>query len=151
MGNWRCLGCRSPQFLSVEEIKYRCLWPKARTSVLIVTLLPIHVGDHARSLSAQQRALIVSLCAQCSVTHDPDLLVMPKLLLNFVHVGNTQRCSELKSAKSCGQVCGHQLQCGRHYCQKICHEGPCGRCDTLLIINCFYGRKRETMACGTMG
>eukprot|EP00930_Biecheleria_cincta_P067894 TRINITY_DN5484_c0_g1_i1.p1 TRINITY_DN5484_c0_g1~~TRINITY_DN5484_c0_g1_i1.p1 ORF type:complete len:1090 (+),score=115.43 TRINITY_DN5484_c0_g1_i1:1400-4669(+) len=29
---------------------------------------------------------------------------------------------------TCGNVCGRLLECGEHYCERVCHSGDCGQC-----------------------
>lgn len=30
---------------------------------------------------------------------------------------------------ACGGVCGNLLDCGKHYCEQLCHDGPCAPCQ----------------------
>jgi len=77
---------------------------------------------------------------------------------------------------SCGKPCGKQLKCGKHQCDKICHEGPCAdvctqpcmvpkpcghccgapchegpcpdvTCSARVTIICECGRRQTTIAC----
>lgn len=43
---------------------------------------------------------------------------------------------------SCNSICGKKLKCGNHYCNEICHPGPCGECDMLpgRIKTCYCGK-----------
>ncbi|MCO5567244.1 hypothetical protein L7F22_020933 [Adiantum nelumboides] len=154
VGNWRCPGCQSPQFLSAEEIKYRCFCGQMLDPQVDYYLTPHSCGGPCRKpLSSAKSPYCKHICTlQCHPGPCPpcNALAPPQ----FCSCGKSsyiQRCSDLKNAKSCGQICGHQLECGRHYCQKICHEGPCGSCDTLLTVTCFCVKRRQTMACGGMG
>ncbi|XP_037077083.1 protein shuttle craft-like [Pollicipes pollicipes] len=51
----------------------------------------------------------------------------------------------------CGGVCGRQLACGRHPCDKLCHEGDCGPCllSPALVERCPCGA-RPLCRCGFM-
>lgn len=154
VGNWRCPGCQSPQFVSAEEIKYRCFCGQVLEHQVDYYLTPHSCGGPCKkSLSSGKSPHCKHICTmQCHPGPCPPCNALaPPQFCPCGKTSYTQRCSELKSAKSCGQTCGHQLQCGRHYCDKICHEGPCGSCDTLLTVNCFCRRKIEAMTCGTMG
>jgi hypothetical protein len=42
------------------------------------------------------------------------------------------------------------LRCGRHYCDKVCHEGLCGPCKFLIKASCFCGEKEEMILRGDM-
>ncbi|KAH7330948.1 hypothetical protein KP509_20G009600 [Ceratopteris richardii] len=153
VGSWRCPGCQSPQFLSVEEIKYNCFCGQVLEPQVDYYLTPHSCGGPCKkSLSSAKCPHCKHVCTmQCHPGPCPPCNAMaPPQLCPCGKTSFTQRCSELKSAKSCGQICGHQLQCGRHFCQKICHEGPCGSCDTLMVVRCFCGRKEEAILCGTM-
>ncbi|XP_043227759.1 protein shuttle craft-like [Amphibalanus amphitrite] len=43
----------------------------------------------------------------------------------------------------CGQPCGRQLDCGRHHCDRLCHEGECGACPLSpeLVQRCPCGAR----------
>jgi len=43
---------------------------------------------------------------------------------------------------SCGGVCGRQLACGNHTCQRTCHTGPCNECAVLPknVDKCACGK-----------
>lgn len=32
---------------------------------------------------------------------------------------------------TCDSICGKDLSCGKHTCQKKCHQGECGPCDKV--------------------
>nr|XP_009857509.1 zinc finger protein isoform X1 [Ciona intestinalis] len=50
---------------------------------------------------------------------------------------------------SCGEVCGKQLACGFHHCEKVCHkDGECGDCPRAGVRTCPCGKKKlQGMAC----
>ncbi|KXN84089.1 hypothetical protein AN958_00476, partial [Leucoagaricus sp. SymC.cos] len=37
----------------------------------------------------------------------------------------------------CGNVCGRTLPCGKHACQKVCHEGGCNDCPVRETARCW--------------
>ena len=53
----------------------------------------------------------------------------------------------------CTRVCGRPLKCGTHFCQELCHKGPCNSCREALFddISCHCGRTILTppLPCGT--
>lgn len=58
--------------------------------------------------------------------------------------------------ESCGKVCNKTLDCGKHKCQKRCHDGPCAPCpfqpERLKYCPCGYNTiesliGRERKAC----
>ncbi|KAI9017529.1 hypothetical protein BC832DRAFT_518836, partial [Gaertneriomyces semiglobifer] len=61
------------------------------------------------------------------------------------------RCSELGNvdfAKSCGEVCGKELNCGNHHCERTCHSGPCSPCSVTFIQSCACGKTTRELSCG---
>lgn len=42
---------------------------------------------------------------------------------------------------SCGKVCGRELKCGVHHCERMCHEGTCPPCktDPSVVATCPCG------------
>lgn len=69
----------------------------------------------------------------------------------------SNRCSAITSHSglsaveplSCGQTCGRLLNCGVHHCKTACHPGPCEPCDVSIVAECYCGRERKPMTCGT--
>lgn len=49
---------------------------------------------------------------------------------------------------SCGDTCGRMLPCGLHKCQKTCHKGDCGDCETVRDKKCYCGRESTSTLCG---
>ncbi|KAL2351746.1 hypothetical protein BJ546DRAFT_918700 [Cryomyces antarcticus] len=53
----------------------------------------------------------------------------------------------------CTRPCGRLLKCGSHYCDSLCHKGPCGSCREAIFtdISCNCGRTVLTppLPCGT--
>ncbi|KAJ4959761.1 hypothetical protein NE237_019671 [Protea cynaroides] len=61
----------------------------------------------------------------------------------------TPRCSDRKF--TCGQPYNKLLECGRHGCEQICHQGPCGDfCEALIYPLCFCKKKVEVLLCREM-
>eukprot|EP00884_Botryococcus_braunii_P007472 jgi/Botrbrau1/16726/Bobra.0276s0006.1 len=40
----------------------------------------------------------------------------------------------------CGRVCGKELPCGRHKCERVCHSGACGDCPLSAARTCPCGK-----------
>jgi transcriptional repressor NF-X1 len=49
---------------------------------------------------------------------------------------------------SCGNVCGQSLNCGKHVCQKTCHDGVCDPCEVLDQARCWCGKEEKQVRCG---
>ncbi|XP_058079587.1 NF-X1-type zinc finger protein NFXL1 [Magnolia sinica] len=60
--------------------------------------------------------------------------------------------NEVNGLFSCNSVCRKELSCRHHYCDEVCHPGPCGECDLLpsRIKTCHCGKTpltRERQSC----
>ena len=53
----------------------------------------------------------------------------------------------------CTRQCGRLLKCGTHFCEELCHKGPCGTCREAIFdeISCRCGRTvlHPPLPCGT--
>lgn len=53
----------------------------------------------------------------------------------------------------CTRQCGKPLKCGNHFCEELCHKGPCGTCREAIFeeIPCHCGRTvlMPPLPCGT--
>lgn len=62
------------------------------------------------------------------------------------------RCADtdyLTPGKSCGEVCGELLGCGKHYCDKQCHAGLCPPCQVTEAQACYCGKETREAKCGS--
>ena len=50
--------------------------------------------------------------------------------------------------KACDKVCGKLLNCGKHKCERICHEGDCGQCPRTEVVECHCGLEEKEVECG---
>ena len=58
-------------------------------------------------------------------------------------------CAAANNKQSCGQMCGKQLSCGKHFCKEICHEKEqCSRCDMKVSSKCYCGKVEKDVRCG---
>eukprot|EP01130_Rhizamoeba_saxonica_P001834 TRINITY_DN11669_c0_g1_i1.p1 TRINITY_DN11669_c0_g1~~TRINITY_DN11669_c0_g1_i1.p1 ORF type:complete len:982 (+),score=162.28 TRINITY_DN11669_c0_g1_i1:289-2946(+) len=59
-----------------------------------------------------------------------------------------RRESCLDPIPTCSKVCNKLLYCGKHYCDKICHEGNCSDlCTESVIVSCKCGGSSQTFEC----
>ena len=66
------------------------------------------------------------------------------------HCGKTEvvlRCGEGANGVSCGGICGKPLSCGNHFCQEVCHPGPCRPCAVQAEMTCYCGKRTELRPC----
>ena len=47
----------------------------------------------------------------------------------------------------CATPCGRLLACGHHYCDVLCHAGPCGACPRSGARSCPCGKKVSLKPC----
>jgi transcriptional repressor NF-X1 len=57
------------------------------------------------------------------------------------------RCSDKIDSKSCGEICGKKLNCGKHTCDSICHEGDCKPCPITSKQKCYCGKEEGIKPC----
>ncbi|EKF26023.1 hypothetical protein MOQ_010302 [Trypanosoma cruzi marinkellei] len=48
---------------------------------------------------------------------------------------------------TCGNVCGRVLDCQRHTCQALCHEGGCNSCGKRVLTKCVCGATQQLVSC----
>lgn len=158
--NWRCPGCQSVQLTSSREIRYVCFCGKRQEPPSDLYLTPHSCGEPCGK--PLDREILVAggskedlcphncvlqchpgPCPPCKAFAPPRLCPCGKKLI-------TTRCSDRKSALTCGQCCDRLLDCGRHRCKKICHLGPCDPCQVLVSASCFCKKTKELVLCGGM-
>jgi len=61
-------------------------------------------------------------------------------------------CSSDIHGFECGAVCGKELNCGRHYCERLCHSGDCSECSAVVEVRCYCGAvMREKLCAADVG
>lgn len=152
--NWRCPGCQSVQLSSPDELRYYCFCGKVQEPEVEFYLTPHSCGGPCgKPLEKEKKTPSCphtctlqchpGPCPSCSAMAPPQPCPCAKTTI-------TRRCSDHKSIESCGQCCEKPLRCGRHYCDKVCHEGLCDPCKVLIKASCFCGEKEEMILCGDM-
>ncbi|KAI3976464.1 hypothetical protein MKX01_008322 [Papaver californicum] len=157
--NWRCPGCQSVQLLTSKEIRYLCFCGKRPEPPSDLYLTPHSCGEHCgKPLERQMQngdddddrcphVCVLQChpgpCPPCKAFAPARRCPCGKKMI-------TTRCSDRKSVLTCGQLCNKVLECGRHSCKKICHTGPCERCEVPMDASCFCKKKKEVVLCGEM-
>ena len=75
-----------------------------------------------------------------------------QLVTQSCYCGKEKRFSKCKDLKdntfSCKKVCAKILDCGKHGCKAICHDGECPKCTwTTLPISCKCGKESRQFSC----
>lgn len=60
------------------------------------------------------------------------------------------RETDYQNGWSCHEVCGDLLPCGEHMCEKSCHPGLCGDCETLIEARCYCGAVQKPVPCSSL-
>ncbi|EPS69523.1 hypothetical protein M569_05241 [Genlisea aurea] len=156
--NWRCPGCQNVQLISAKEIRYVCFCGKRPDPPSDLYLTPHSCGEPCgkaleRELPADgmtSEYMCPHLCVlQCHPGPCPPCTAFapPRSCPCGKKVIAT-RCSDRRSALTCGQICDRILDCGRHSCKKACHIGSCDPCEILIDASCFCKKNIETVPCG---
>ncbi len=153
-GNWRCPGCQAVQLISADELHYYCFCGQIEEPSLDYYITPHSCGGPCRKLLDRGKnghckhhctmQCHPGPCPPCMALAPPQSCPCGK---NTVIL----KCSEQdKGARTCLQPCGRALDCGRHFCDQLCHEGACNPCEVVVSAKCFCGRQQEGMLCGQL-
>ncbi|KAH7421741.1 hypothetical protein KP509_13G073500 [Ceratopteris richardii] len=70
--------------------------------------------------------------------------VCPPCLKSGIHKCRCGRVEEVRvcsdSIFSCKKPCGKPMKCQKHWCKKVCHQGPCGECELQGKQRCPCGK-----------
>jgi len=146
---WRCPGCNST--MNDEPGTYHCWCGKEINPSPVAGLAPHSCGQTC----SKPRATCPHPCPlQCHAGPCPPCILMGPSQSCFCGKNvSTKRCGETDYTKgwSCHEICGDLLPCGEHECQKECHSGLCGSCETLVASRCYCGRESKELPCDTLG
>ncbi|XP_067003149.2 NF-X1-type zinc finger protein NFXL1 [Anabrus simplex] len=82
------------------------------------------------------------------ICHPGDCPPCPKTSMQYCQCGDKQMlrpCAD--PVWNCNKVCNKPLSCGHHFCEKICHAGPCGDCPLTGARTCPCGKTSYNLAC----
>jgi len=139
---WNCPACRSP-YEQCPNI-YRCFCGKQQNPLFIPGEPPHSCG----SICGRKRK------GNCSHScnkwcHPGSCPKCPVMSEQFCGCGKTsviKRCYQ-QNFFSCQQICNKLLNCQRHRCQLVCHDGNCNECDVIIEEDCFCGKKKRSRKC----
>ncbi|KAK0203953.1 hypothetical protein DFS33DRAFT_1260721 [Desarmillaria ectypa] len=141
-GEWRCPGCQGKRAVLIGS--YQCFCgstpsPNARLATPHSCGNPCsrpRVGcPHPCSLLCHPGP-----CPPCKITLQVPC-GCPRRRIVPVRCGGDTRVS-------CNEVCWQRLTCGKHLCQKTCHQGDCGSCEQREMSKCWCGKAQREVACG---
>lgn len=145
---WRCPGCNLPQ--DVKPNYYSCWCGKDHDPRSIIGLPPHSCGQtcgRQRGLPKKcphpcDRLCHAGPCPPCTNLGPKQTCYCGKEIVQ-------RKCADTKydCGWSCGKPCGDSMPCGEHTCQRPCHEGLCGGCETRLDARCYCGKNERSLMC----
>ncbi len=149
---WRCPGCNLPK--DTLPTLYTC-WCEKEADPRSISGLP----PHSCGQTCGKQRLLPKECP-----HPCELLCHAGPCPPCTHLGPIQSCfcgkkstsrrcvdTDYVSGWSCGEVCGDPMPCGEHTCQRPCHEGLCGACETKIDCCCYCGNAKKSLVCYEKG
>jgi hypothetical protein len=158
-GNWRCPACQSTFSPDLLPRQYRCFCGRTVNPSAKGTATPHSCGNQCSRPRKDgcnhpcQDKCHPGPCVPCSIVVEQKchcgkkdrIRVRCSAINGPVHASATSTKAELLSCKS---ICGRKLKCGKHECEKICHEGDCGDCERDREKKCYCGRESVKEKCG---
>ncbi|CAG8492678.1 42168_t:CDS:2 [Gigaspora margarita] len=144
-GSWRCPGCQNKSE-SIPEV-YKCFCGKVENPKFTRFLTPHSCGNACK----KNRDCTHDCTQPCHPGPCPPCSAMGPIQYCFCGRKTYQlRCIEIDhtAGKSCEEVCGKLLGCGKHYCKEQCHPGDCAQCEVIELQKCFCGQTERDATCG---
>lgn len=146
LADFRCPFCQSV-ISSNTVAEYKCFCGKVKDPAPDTFLLP---GSCGQACGKRRK----DPCCPHSCTlmcHPGPCPQCPLTRTQFCFCGKSEKtvgCSSGSRGFECSDVCGKQLDCGKHFCKAICHEGPCPVCCLIVKQSCFCGGTEKKVRCG---
>ncbi|KAF9547072.1 FKBP12-associated protein [Mortierella hygrophila] len=144
---WRCPGCQNTQVSIPQE--YSCFCGKVNNPDFNRYLTPHSCGE----LCGRSRECPHPCNNPCHPGPCPPCGGLGPI--QSCHCGNDSfqlRCVDtdfsFQTGKSCNQVCGELLGCGKHSCTSLCHAGLCPPCEEFEEQKCYCGKHGRKARCG---
>ncbi|CAI2162145.1 13798_t:CDS:2 [Funneliformis geosporum] len=142
--SWRCPGCQNRCDV-IPEV-YKCFCGKTENPSNNRYFTPHSCGN----VCGRKR----------DCPHDCTLLCHPGPCPPCSAMAPTQYCycgrktfrlrcidTDYDNGKSCGEICGQLLGCGKHSCEKECHDETCPKCNIIEIQKCYCGQTEREARC----
>ncbi|KAL1808985.1 hypothetical protein ACET3Z_025975 [Daucus carota] len=140
---WNCPKCRSEYSKSNIPKTYYCFCGKVENPVRDPWVLPHSCGEICgRDLFDKCGHCCLLLC------HPGPCPSCPQLVKSVCFCGkihDVRRCGAKDF--SCDGVCSKRLDCERHKCGEICHDGECPPCREHGVYRCQCGKVEEEREC----
>lgn len=142
---WRCPACQN--VASQPPTSYICFCGKVTNPEFQRNEIPHSCGDICGKKRTGGECI-----HRCNILcHPGPCPPCPAFITKSCICGRTSkqvRCS-LTEGLRCGQVCAAQLNCTKHSCTEVCHQGPCQPCQLKIQQVCYCGVAHREVACGT--
>nr|XP_019928790.2 transcriptional repressor NF-X1 [Crassostrea gigas]XP_019928791.2 transcriptional repressor NF-X1 [Crassostrea gigas]XP_034309218.1 transcriptional repressor NF-X1 [Crassostrea gigas] len=141
---WRCPACQNTSDKIPNQ--YRCFCGKCRDPEWNRMETPHSCGEVCkknRSARCKHHCNILchpGPCPPCNAVVTRQCLCGKQ--------SQSMKCSSVEIFK-CSSVCEKQLNCGKHFCKKICHEGPCDPCTEVIKQECYGSHESREVTCGS--
>jgi hypothetical protein len=134
--SFRCPLCQNAA--STDTLHFQCHCRKLPNPTVDLALTP---GSCGQTCAKQQpdAACPHKCTVQCHPGPCPPCGHTREQECHCGAIDKTVGCSSGETAFSCGDICGKELSCGRHYCEAPCHAGACAPCGVRRELTCFCG------------
>ncbi|KAG0297192.1 FKBP12-associated protein [Linnemannia gamsii] len=144
---WRCPGCQNTQVSLPSD--YQCFCGKVSNPDYNRYFTPHSCGE----LCGRKRDCPHPCNVPCHPGPCPPCGGLGPV--QSCHCGNESfqlRCVDtdftFRTGKSCDQICGELLGCGKHSCNSVCHPGLCAPCEEEQEQLCYCGKHTRDARCG---
>eukprot|EP01119_Soliformovum_irregulare_P021421 TRINITY_DN7128_c0_g1_i1.p1 TRINITY_DN7128_c0_g1~~TRINITY_DN7128_c0_g1_i1.p1 ORF type:complete len:1079 (-),score=167.14 TRINITY_DN7128_c0_g1_i1:35-2926(-) len=144
--SWRCPGC---QFIHVAKPVPKCFCGKVSDPPIDPYNIPHSCGE----VCGKIRGIVGKCSHRCTMQCHPGFCPPctengPDIRCHCGKMKHVTKCGSKEPTPSCGEVCGKDLPCGKHTCEKTCHSGECGQCPVTAMVTCYCGKVTEEKSCG---
>ena len=141
--------------MSVDLMQHRVLSSQSRLKLCMQIVSPCHCEKVSKSVRCSQANFSCGkLCGKrlacghrcphkCHPGTCPECMLTATVSCHCGAETQTLPCS-LRDFR-CDRVCGKVLACGRHKCEKVCHDGSCGGCPMEGPRLCPCGKVSGSM------
>nr|CCC47334.1 putative nuclear transcription factor [Trypanosoma vivax Y486] len=141
-----CPICRA-RALTSTVAEFRCFCGKVSEPAAVSHLIPGSCGQTC------EKARKDSLCPHpCTLACHPGPCSHCRLTrIVTCFCGKESRsvgCSSGIHNFECKNICEKVLDCGKHQCTVVCHEGACSICTEISEVHCYCGRTKLQLRCG---
>ncbi len=152
---YHCYSSCSMSCLSSPLMQHQALSPQSRLKLCMQIVSPCHCGKVSKPVRCSQASFSCGkLCGKrlacghrcphkCHPGTCPECMLTATVSCHCGAETQTLPCSQRDFR--CDRACGKVLACGRHKCEKVCHDGSCGGCPMEGPRLCPCGKVSGSM------